>query len=203
MAMDHVDDFIVDAKLIDLKRRKKWREMVKERFENDMARIKKLHCDAVIFTCEHFHSRLKTEAEVEALKALLSPFFDDFEIIGYLRRQDQLASSLYSTYLKVGGFSRDMLIPDIVKDDDYYDFMRLYKKWSNVFGKSAITFRRYDKDHFFEGEIRKDFLKAVGINDGHQFSFGNDLNTKISGNQQLFGRYLTSSSPMMMKKTVV
>ena len=65
-----------------------------------------------IFCSEHCHSRLKTAAEVEALRDFLGGFFDEVRIGVYLRRQDQVALSLYSTRLKSGEVERQILPRD-------------------------------------------------------------------------------------------
>ena len=55
-----------------------------------------------IFCSEHCHSRLTSPSEVDTLRDFLGGFFDDVRVGVYLRRQDQVALSLYSTRLKSG-----------------------------------------------------------------------------------------------------
>nr|MBA3326009.1 hypothetical protein [Paracoccaceae bacterium] len=62
-----------------------------------------------IFCSEHCHSRLTSPSEVATLRAFLAEFFDDVQVCVYLRRQDHVALSLYSTSLKSGGVSPCLL----------------------------------------------------------------------------------------------
>ena len=60
-------------------------------------------CHTMIISNEHCHSRLLTPSAIQRLKDLLTPFCPNIEVQVYLRRQDQLAVSLHSTRLKLGG----------------------------------------------------------------------------------------------------
>ncbi|RZJ41201.1 MAG: hypothetical protein EON87_16640, partial [Brevundimonas sp.] len=69
-------------------------------FARALAREVETHAGkTIIFSSEHCHSRLTTIEEVQALHDLLQPLFDQVQVVVYLRRQDRVATSLYSTAL--------------------------------------------------------------------------------------------------------
>ena len=60
---------------------------------------------------------------METLRDFLGEFFDDVQVSIYLRRQDQVALSLYSTRLKSGDTERAIL-PRTDADDPYFNYDR-------------------------------------------------------------------------------
>ena len=121
-----------------------------------------------IFCSEHCHSRLNTAPEVETLRALLAEFFDDVQISVYLRRQDQVALSLYSTRLKSGAVDRTIL-PPAGADSPYYNYDRFLALWENAFGRANIHVRLFDRQTLVGGSIVDDFLAAwkLGAPEGY------------------------------------
>ncbi len=113
----------------------------------------------VIFCSEHCHSRLTTDEEVETLRGLLAEFFDDVQISVYLRRQDQVALSLYSTRLKSGAVDRAIL-PQTDADDPYFNYDRFLALWENAFGRANVHVRLFDRRSLVGGSIVDDFLAA-------------------------------------------
>lgn len=124
-----------------------------------------------LFSNEHCHSRLFQREELERLKALLDRSFDDIRVIVYLRRQDRLAVSLYSTLLKVGINPDDLLVsrpipqmpPDAVEQRLYYDYRDLLARWSEVFGRENLLVRRFAPGCLIGDSIVADFCDAIGL----------------------------------------
>ncbi|MGM0831827.1 MAG: hypothetical protein ACQEUK_03245 [Pseudomonadota bacterium] len=124
---------------------------------------KKYH--TVIFTSEHFHSRCVSQDEVNNVKGILTPYFEEFEIIVYLRPQVDMAVSLYSTYLRSGSYSKfdDFLEKHCSSDNPYYDYGNLLKKWSRTFGEQNIRVRIFDRNSMINKDVVDDFFAAVGF----------------------------------------
>ena len=116
----------------------------------------------VIFSSEHFHSRLFHIEEIQRLKDLLSPYFESFSVVCYLRRQDQMATSLYSTALKCG-HSFPSILPGVTAQDHYYNAEVLLDKWAAVFGEENIRPRVFDRAEMVDGDLLKDFLTTADI----------------------------------------
>lgn len=148
----------------------------------------------VIFCNEHCHSRLTSAAEVATLHRLLAPHFDDIRIAVYLRRQDQVALSLYSTLLKSGG-QQVNLLPGSGPGDPYYNYDKSLSLWAEVFGPDAVVPRLFDRKVLAGGSVVDDFCLAWGLGDPGSYRPTDDFNGSITGAAQEFlrhaNRYLT------------
>lgn len=128
----------------------------------------------VIFSSEHCHSRLVSDGQVRKLHDLLKTFFKSVTVVVYLRRQDILACSSYSTMLKYGFAGRD-IFPDfpgpILANDNtidrgiysYFDFEALLDRYASVFGKTALRPRIFENDMLHQGDVMLDFLLTCGL----------------------------------------
>jgi len=146
--------------LEDIPAREKWKEGFREEFRDYMKR-KREKSSHFIFSSEHFHSRLNRGVEVERLKGLLDEFFDEYRIVVYLRRQDILSRSRFSTTLKTGHVPRDLLSGGA--RGTYFDYYSLLKRWTDAFGKESLDARRFGREFFVEGDLLADFCDACGI----------------------------------------
>ena len=116
----------------------------------------------VIFSNEHCHSRLTTPQEVSRIAELFSEIFAHTKIIVYLRRQDQIATSLYSTAVKFGETSSDILLREKARMS-YYDYNSVVARWVGAFGLSNMYVRLYDSHMFYNGSLIADFCRVSGI----------------------------------------
>lgn len=132
----------------------------------------------VIFCNEHCHSRLTRRSEVERLHALLHPFFDEIKIAVYLRRQDQVALSLYATQIKSGATHRS-LIPVTSADDPFYNYDRSLRLWADVFGESNIVPRIFDRAALVGGSVVPDFCAAWGLGPVAEYRAVPDFNGSV------------------------
>lgn len=145
---------------------------LRRKLEIELAKECDAHPDATfLFSNEHCHSRLFEAGEVARLKTLLDPLFDEVKVLVYLRRQDLLAVSLYSTLLKAGVSSDEVLVtrpiaalPQHAPEQDlYYDYQALLARWAAVFGDDALIVRRFEPASLVGGDIVADFCDAVGL----------------------------------------
>jgi hypothetical protein len=115
-----------------------------------------------VFSGEHCHSRLLQPDEVGRLRDLLRRFFDDIRIVVYLRRQDQVAVSLYSTLVKAGG-TRAAILDPAALDRRYYDYEALLDRWTEAFGRDRLIVGRFVESMSPQGSIIPDFCARTGI----------------------------------------
>lgn len=115
----------------------------------------------IVFSNEHCHSRLVSEAEVARIAEILTPLSNEISVVVYLRRQDLMAVSLYSTYLKSGGTRLD-IFPERI-DFRYYNFARLLDTWARVFGEESIRPRIYDRSELTQGNVVKDLMSLMNL----------------------------------------
>ena len=189
MDVNNIDQFIEEHNLSNPEKKQQWKKEIERKLNENIKNMKEDGHHTVIFSCEHLHSKLFNIKEVETLNKLLAPHFEEIRIIGYLRRQDQLATSLYSTFLKDGGASKQILLESLRNNTRYFDYMSMYERWTNVFGENSVNFRIYEN----KNDIRNDFLNFVNITNTDEFNFGENLNTGLSGNEQYF-KYLYNST---------
>lgn len=128
----------------------------------------------VIFSNEHCQSRLITVEHVSKLRSLLAPHFETITVILYLRRQDEMACSQYSTLLRGGGLSLDILsdIHGVFQSKHnpgdpvlagYFEFEQLLNRYALVFGEAFVKPRIYEKNSLKDNNVAVDFLDLCGL----------------------------------------
>lgn len=118
----------------------------------------------VIFSSEHFQSRVKVNDQALKLKAFLSRYFDSFSLLSYIRPQVDMLVSHYSTYLKsYGVVSLSEYAESCNPANYYYDYWRYLSLWDSVFSDSKFNVRIFERSEFFDGDVVADFCHAVGL----------------------------------------
>ena len=175
---EHADEEIEKLRISDPDKREEWRNSFREEVDRKLSNLPD-HVDRVLFSSEHFQSRLYTEHEVARLKSFLDEYFSSYSVILYLRRQDDVARSLYSTSLRTGKVPRRQLLAGKMKGP-YFDYLALVERWSNVFGRDNIDVRQYGRKYFRDGDLLKDFCDACGIENFDRFVPPDEKNTALS-----------------------
>jgi hypothetical protein len=116
----------------------------------------------VIFSSEHCHTRVKTAEEAARLAQLLRPLARRVKILFYIRRQDEVAVSLYSTALRAG---YEHKAPDLSfgADAHRFNYRKVCDLYEDAFGEGALTVRLYDAEAFEDQSLLADFCFAAGI----------------------------------------
>lgn len=117
----------------------------------------------LVISSEHFHSRVRSVDEIRALRASLADVADEYRVVLYLRRQDRLAVSLYSTQIKSGNHAPRVFMPLNGPVPYYYNYEVLYQNWSDVFGAEAVTVRIFDRAEFQGGDLLQDFCDVCNL----------------------------------------
>jgi len=78
----------------------------------------------VIYSSEHFHSRLTDPGDLQALLQFLEPFYDSIKVVCYLRRQDMMVRSAHNTAVQ-GGLATPFDIRSALVKGPYYDYLGL------------------------------------------------------------------------------
>ncbi len=130
-------------------------------FAEEITALRQQH-HTVIFTSEHFHSRLTEADQISNLRDFLGQYFFSYEIVCYFREQSRVRTSLYSTTVKVsnGGKLEDFQ-KNLSDQNHYYNYFVFFQKWEAAFGKQALRPRLFDRKSMVQNDIRVDFLRTV------------------------------------------
>lgn len=160
---EQFDDFHRNN-LIDTKEKK---QEFEKKLEIDVEReIRALpsNVHTIIFSSEHFHSRVRNEQQRDKLKNFLFRHFDDVGLLSYVRPQIDVAISHYSTYLKTQGYgSLTEYLVQCKPDNYYYDYWNYLSGWEESFPSSNFSVRVFDKKELVDGDVVADFCQAVGL----------------------------------------
>ena len=165
MNLDRADDNHRENGLADPEERKKYRVGLETNLADEIAGLSPdIH--TLVFSNEHCHSRLCYKEEIERLRDWLAPYASHIRILVYLRRQDEVATSLYSTGLRAG-LTRYIIFPDPKTKPDifrhFFNYDHSLAMWEDVFGEDNVDIRIFDKSAFPNGNIIEDFLGACGL----------------------------------------
>jgi hypothetical protein len=118
----------------------------------------------VVLSCEFLHSSLAHTEEFERLRAFLLRFSPHVDVIAYLRRQDLLAQSHFSTRIKGGETWPSELFPARSSPSyPYFDYLSLLERYAGLFGEKHIHLRRFSRQTLRGGDIVCDFLHLLGL----------------------------------------
>ncbi len=160
---DHHDDHHVSLGIVEPEKREKWRSDFASDFEKEIKGLAP-NIHSVFISNEQLHSRLFSLEEIQRVKDTLGSYFESVEVYVYLRRQDKMACSLYSTALKCG-HSMEHILPQVAELDHYYNYEVLLDKWSEIFGEDSITVRVFDRKELVSGDLLSDFLSVSNSQD--------------------------------------
>jgi len=156
-----VDNFRKSNKLVDSEQFTKWKTSFKEELVSEIKGVgENIH--TIIISSEHFQSRLATPKSIRNLSIFLRQYFNQIDIYVYLRRQDRLATSLYSTALKSGKVNH-VIFPKVNPKSHYFNYNVLLKKWIKHFKREEIHCRIYEKNKLKQNDIVCDFLEFTEI----------------------------------------
>lgn len=145
----------------------------------------------VVLSNEHCSSLQRTE-EIERLRSLLSPHFDRFRIVFYLRSHDQIFTSSYTQRVKGGLSEASGSISDALRSNNY---LALAERWAGVFGRDALRLRMFDRARFVNGDLIDDFCAAAEIPLDPEYERPERRNEGLSHNAVLFLRSVNEHLP--------
>ncbi len=190
------DVFLRMNNLIEPKRREKWRTEFINSFEEELSGLK-FGIKQVVISSEHFSSLLRKTAEIETLKLLLDKWFKNIRVLVYLRRQDFLFLSRFSTACRAGKVI-EPLMPDPAKLSFFYDYQKLLNKWSRIFGKENILPAVFEKTSFYNNDLLSDFIRRCRFPENLNYRIPENKNESLSETAQevaqLFNRKFPAGS---------
>lgn len=119
-----------------------WREQYQQKWQQEIESIPEgVH--TYLISSEFLAWELNSPKELLRIKEFLAQFFEQVDIVVYLRRQDRFALSFFSTVLKNG-----QILPRIFPEQPFsstrYNYFLLLTLWSKVFGRANVQVFSYD-----------------------------------------------------------
>ncbi len=132
-------------------------------FESRFIReVTKAKSKKIVLSNEHCWNKLNSSSEIARLHRLLRQISNNIKVVVYLRRQDDLLVSAFSTAIKAGR-TKKFGIPDPHTGRNQYNFYKLLDLWGNVLGDDNIVVKRFDRNTLTQGNIVADFLDTIGL----------------------------------------
>lgn len=149
-----------------------------EAFEVELAALRPQD-QLLVISAEMLGHQLTSREQLAFLIDLLSPFVDSFSVIVYLRRQDELSLSRYSTALRRGE-RRARPLSNVV---NYHQVLEL---WASMFGRESIRPRIYDRGELIGGDVIQDFAATANLPFSGAEEKGADQNPSLLPEAQAF-----------------
>ena len=136
----------------------------------------------IIISSEHFHSRCIHRDEICKLKEIISDYYQDIEVIIYLRPQVDVATSLYTTILRSGGSPKflDFVQNNLKADNYYYNYDQIVENWSSVFEAENINIRLFQRDAMVNQDLIADFLYTLDLEYSEKYIFSETMNESLN-----------------------
>ncbi len=133
------------------------------KFENELRSVSK-NVHTVVMSSEHFHSRLRSEAELDNVYNLLSAHFDEIKIVCYLREQVSMCTSFYSTHMRNSGTeSFAKFLQRCHPENLYFNYYEMLENWGRCFGFDALEVSLFSPKHFLNGDLLDDFTAKIDV----------------------------------------
>ncbi|MCG6940264.1 MAG: hypothetical protein LJE69_03315 [Thiohalocapsa sp.] len=150
----------------------------------------------IIFSSEHFQSRLTRLEEIERLREIICSLgITDIAVIVYLRRPADIANSMYSTVVKAGSCMEAPLSPKNDHWNNVCNHKNTIEKFSAAFGDDAIIPRIFEKSEFVNGSIVEDIVHLIGIPDDQSYKIPDNANESLTVLGIKLLRHLNKSIP--------
>ena len=127
--------------------------------------------------------------QVAALAARLGGMFSSIQIILYIRRQDRVAVSHYSTALRGGGVPEKSFSDRLGTTQRAMLYGTLMTDWERAFGRKALVIRRFAPQFLVDGDVIADFCSVIGV-DHTRLSTLPRENEALPGSSAVFLRFL-------------
>lgn len=123
-----------------------------------------------VFSSELLHSNLIDSAETDRLQQFLARYFDEVKVVVYLRRQDRLAVSLFSS--RIGGgeliasdrpLAKAIFDYNMVELPYYFKYNEVLKRYAASFGRNNMIIRLFERQRLASGDAVRDFCAACSI----------------------------------------
>ena len=159
MTPETADEYAKGLGAADAKSLAALREKTRDRLTRQVERAREQGAHVCILSSEHLHSRLYGADQIAVVRELVTPLFEEIEVLVHLRPQVEVAVSLASTQARTGGAVRRSFFDKVTPCRLYYNYDSLVRLWEDVFGAErvvCIPFRR-------QPDIRSVLFGRLGV----------------------------------------
>lgn len=201
---DKADDFLRENQVDGAAQRKAFRQNQLAKLEQEISDLG-TGIDSVIVSSEHFHSRTNTPAEVERVRQMFAPYFDQVTVICYVREQAATCASFYSEAIKAGFTTPfDKFSRACRPENRYYNLRDMLANWAEVFGQENLLVRVFDRSEMIGGDLYDDFMAQLGQHLGAGLNREIEVeNESLSTLGQLVGRAINTAIPGGVKNQLM
>lgn len=123
-------------------------------------------CSTVVISNEHIQGQLHSLESKKRLRSIFEEIFEEIEILIYLRRQDELAVSLFTTRILAGDTNFERILPVKIDRGNFrFNYLNSIQGFIDVFGLDNVKVRLYSQREFFKSDLISDFYNAIGYSD--------------------------------------
>lgn len=159
---DRRDDFTMENRIKKDKDLILYQKNIIRNLRSELNRVKGYH--TVIFSSEHFQSRLTTNEELLRLKSILKGLrIRTIQIVVYLRSPAEIAKSLHSTAVISGSTKANPPGPENNYWRNVCDHRDTLLRFRNTFHSDTIIPRIFSKADLVNGSIIDDFIFTIGL----------------------------------------
>lgn len=138
-----------------------FKEQFLNEFEKELRSVAK-NVHTIVISSEHFHSRLRSDAEMSNLQQFLSTYFEEIKIVCYLREQAETCASWYSTSMKSGStYSFYEFVRRCKPEIYYFNYFDILANWERYFGFESLEVALFSSKHFLNGDLLDDFTARI------------------------------------------
>lgn len=101
------------------------------------------------------------DAERKRMLDLVTPHFDQIQVVAYLRPQVERMVSAYSQALRNGATHENILRQGSAME--MYDYSEMLANWAETFGDNRIEPRIYQNDTLVDGDVVADFFAIAKV----------------------------------------
>lgn len=127
--------------------------------------------------------------QVVSLANRLGDMFSSIKVILYIRRQDRVAVSHYSTALRGGGVPEKSFSDRLGPTRRAMLYGTLMTDWERAFGRDAVVIRRFAPQLLLEGDVIADFCSLIGVDHKRLCALPRE-NEALPGMSAIFLRFL-------------
>ena len=158
---DELDDWSRYMNIPTLEQRRAYFHGFLDKLRSEIEVQSRTH-DVFVLTAKNLNFSMSSKQRFAALSRFLAENFDEIKVVCCFRNQFDFAVSAYNEKVKSGQvMSLETYVESVGPEDYHFNYLSIADNWSAAFGRDACEFKLFDRSRFFEGDVRKDFIRSL------------------------------------------